>query len=183
MTTSLLAGLLRRAWKGDDAAFTTLVEATRERLFWTVKRMVGRDALADEILQEGYMALWGMEGRTAPDNPEAWLRRTCVNRALDHLRREETKLHQAGEEALENLTAAVGLEETMGVLELEEALHKAISTLPGQERAAFVMKVIEGLEYPEVSAALGVSESTVRNQVMQARRKLERALAALGIEP
>jgi RNA polymerase sigma-70 factor (ECF subfamily) len=183
MTTSLLSGFLRRAWKGDEAAFTKVVEATRERLFWTVKRMVGRDALADEILQEAYMALWSMEGGTPPDNPEAWLRRTCINRALDHLRREETKARQAGEEALENLSAPVGLEETMGVLELEAALHRAISSLPGQERAAFVMKVIEGLEYPEVSAALGVSESTVRNQVMQARRKLERALAALGIEP
>lgn len=183
MTVSILSGLLRRAHAGDDEAFVKVVEATRERLFWVVKRMVGREALAEEILQEAYMALWDMPGKSVPENPEAWLRRVCVNRALDHLRREETRSHQLGQEALDQLPAPVGLEETMGVRELEAALHRALSTLPAQEHAAFVLKVVEGLGYPEVASSLGVAESTARNQVMQARRKLERALSALGIEP
>lgn len=182
MTVTLLSGLLRRARSGDEEAFFKLVEATRERLFWALKRMVGRDALAEEFLQDGYMALWGLSAESLPDNPEAWLRRTCVNRALDYLRREETKMHQAPGEVLELLPARVGLEESMGVLELEGALHRALSGLPAQEHAAFVLKVIEGLDYPEVAVALGVTESTVRNQVMQARRKLGRSLAAMGIE-
>lgn len=182
MTASFLAGLLQAAHKGDEAAFKKLVEATRERLFWTVRRMVGREALADEILQDAYLALWSLPARSGPDNPEAWLRRTCVNRALDHLRREETKARQAAEGTLDFLPAPGGLEETMGVLELEAALHRALSTLPPQERAAFVLRVIEGLDYPQVASSLDVSESTARNQVMQARRKLEKALAALGIE-
>ena len=101
MTVSFLSGLLRRARSGDEEAFVKVVEATRERLFWTVKRMVGREALAEEILQDAYMALWDMPGEASPDNPEAWLRRVCVNRALDHLRREETRSHQLGSEALD----------------------------------------------------------------------------------
>lgn len=183
MTVSLLSGLLRRAHSGDEEAFVQLVEATRERLFWTVKRMVGREALADEILQDAYMVLWDLPGESVPENPEAWLRRVCVNRALDHLRREENRAHQIGQEALDQVPAPVSLEETMGVRELEVSLHRALSTLPAQEHAAFVLKVVEGLGYPEVASSLGVAESTARNQVMQARRKLERALSALGIEP
>lgn len=183
MTVSFLSGLLRRARSGDEEAFVKVVEATRERLFWTVKRMVGREALAEEILQDAYMALWDMPGEASPDNPEAWLRRVCVNRALDHLRREETRSHQLGSEALDQLPAPATLEDTMGVRELEAALHRALSALPAQENAAFVLKVVEGLGYPEVASNLGVAESTARNQVMQARRKLGKALAALGIEP
>ena len=183
MTVSILSGLLRRARAGDEEAFVKVVEATRERLFWTVKRMVGREALAEEILQDAYMVLWDQPSDSVPENPEAWLRRVCVNRALDHLRREETRAHQVGQEALEQLPALVSMEETMGVRELEVALHRALSTLPAQEHAAFVLKVVEGLGYPEVASSLGVAESTARNQVMQGRRKLERALSALGIEP
>ncbi len=182
MIPSFLSSLLNSARRGDEGAFRKLVEATRDRLFWTVKRMVGREALAEEILQDAYMALWSLPARSVPDNPEAWLRRACINKAVDHLRREETKARQAGEEALERLPAPGGVEETMGVAELEEALHRALGTLPGGERAAFVMRVIDGLEYSQVAAALDVSESTVRNQVMQARKKLEKALRDLGIE-
>jgi RNA polymerase sigma-70 factor, ECF subfamily len=182
MTASFLSGLLRSAKKGDEAAFAKLVEATRERLYWTVKRMVGREALAEEILQDGYLALWSLPAPALPSEPEAWLRRVCVNRALDHLRRQETKAHQAAEGALDLVPAPGGVEEAVNLGETEAALHRALSALPGQERAAFVMRAIDGLDYREVASALGVSESTVRNQVMQARRKLEKTLAALGIE-
>ena len=182
MTASFLAGLLERSRAGDDGAFEKLVEATRERLFWTVRRMVGREALAEEILQDAYVALWGLPAASSPREPEAWLRRFCVNRAIDHLRREETKRPHDGNEALERVASASGPDETLGLRELEAALHSALRVLPPQERAAFVMKLIEGLGYPEVAASLGVTESTVRNQVMQARRKVEKSLRAMGIE-
>jgi RNA polymerase sigma-70 factor, ECF subfamily len=182
MTTSLLAGLLESARKGDEDAFRKLVEATRERLFWAVRRMVGREALAEEILQDAYMALWGLPAASSPREPEAWLRRFCVNRAIDHLRREETKRPHGGNEALERVVSAQGPEEALGLRELEGALYSVLRGLPPQEHAAFVLKLVEGLDYPEVAALLGVTESTVRNQVMQARRKVGKSLLAMGIE-
>jgi RNA polymerase sigma-70 factor, ECF subfamily len=182
MTASFLAGLLGRSRRGDEEAFKKLVEATRERLFWTVRRMVGREALAEEIVQDAYVALWGLSDAASPREPEAWLRRFCVNRAIDHLRREETKRPHDGNEALERVASAQGPEEAMGLKELEGALHSALSILPHQEHAAFVLKLIEGRDYVEIAALLGVSESTVRNQVMQARRKVEKSLSAMGIE-
>lgn len=182
MTVSFLAGLLGRSRRGDEEAFRKLVEATRERLFWAVRRMVGREALAEEILQDAYSALWALPEAASPREPEAWLRRFCVNRAIDHLRREETKRPHESGDVFETVASAMGPEEAMGLKELEDALHSALRQLPSQERAAFVLKLIEGLEYREVASVLGVTESTVRNQVMQARRKVERALASMGIE-
>ncbi len=183
MTGDLLAALLRSARRGDQEAFRKLVEATRERLFWTVKRMVGREALSEEILQDAYMALWGLEDSVSPRDVTAWLRRFCVNRAIDHLRREETRrVVDDGADALEAFAGPGGPHESLGLREMEAVLARALDALPPQERASFVMKVVEDLEYPQVAAALGVSESTVRNQVMQARRKVERFLASAGIE-
>jgi RNA polymerase sigma-70 factor (ECF subfamily) len=181
MTASLLGPLLRSARRGDEEAFRKLVEATRERLFWTVKRMIGRDALAEEILQDAYVALWGLSEGSQPKEVGAWLHRFCVNRSIDHLRREETRRMADGPEALEYAAAAHGPDESLGLREMEEALAGALSGLPPQERAAFVLKLVEGLDYSEVAELMGVAESTVRNQVMQARRKIEKKLALAGV--
>ncbi|MGA9751255.1 MAG: RNA polymerase sigma factor [Acidobacteriota bacterium] len=182
MTASILAALLRSARRGSDEAFTRVVEATRDSLFWTVRRMVGRDAVAEEILQDAYAALWGLPETGLPSEPMAWLRRFCVNRAIDYLRREENRRPHEGGEFLEELPAAARPDVELGLREAEEVVARAMQALPPQERGAFVLKLVEGLEYPEVAALLGVSESTVRNQVMQARRKVQRYLQAAGIE-
>ncbi len=182
MTADLLAAWLKAARRGDEGAFTRLVEATRERLFWTVRRMVGRDAVAEEILQEAYLALWDLPGSQLPRDVGAWLRRTCVNRAIDHVRRHETRKAQEDVTEIPLASTGAGPEEVLRAAEMEEVLDRALRDLPSQERAAFVLRLIEGLEYPEAASLLGVSESTVRNQVMQARRKVERALLAAGVE-
>ena len=182
MTADLQAAWLRAARRGDEGAFARLVEATRERLFWTVRRMVGRDAVAEEILQEAYLALWDLPASQLPGDVGAWLRRTCVNRAIDHIRRHETRFAQEDAAQLDLASQAASPEETLRASELEAALAAALRVLPDQERAAFVLRLIEGMDYPEAASVLGVSESTVRNQVMQARRKVERALLAAGIE-
>ena len=181
MTASLLGPLLRSARRGDQEAFRKLVEATRERLYWTVRRMVGRDALAEEILQDAYVALWGLPTRSQPKEVGAWLHRFCVNRAIDHLRREETRRMADCPEALEYAAAGHGSDESVGLREVEEALAGALAVLPPQERAAFVLKLVEGLDYAEVAELMGVAESTIRNQVMQGRRKVEKALAQAGV--
>ena len=182
MTADLLSALLRTARKGDEEAFRRLVEATRDRLFWTVRRMVGRDALSEEILQDAYVALWGLPDASLPRDVHAWLRRFCVNRSIDHLRREETKRVVDTPDPLEFVASSADPEQSVRGIEVEEALGRALATLPAQEKAAFVLKVVEGLDYDEVSSMLGVAESTVRNQVMQARRKLEKALKSAGVE-
>jgi RNA polymerase sigma-70 factor (ECF subfamily) len=182
VTADLLPSLLRTARKGDEEAFRRLVEATRDRLFWTVRRMVGRDALSEEILQDAYMALWGLPEASLPRDVQAWLRRFCVNRSIDHLRREETKRVVDTEAPLDFVASSANPEHSVSGIEVEEAVGRALATLPSQEKAAFVLKVIEGMDYPEVSSLLGVAESTARNQVMQARRKLEKALRSAGVE-
>jgi RNA polymerase sigma-70 factor (ECF subfamily) len=183
VTASFLGGLLRLSRRGDEAAFRRLVESTRERLFWTVRRMVGRDAVSEEILQEGYLALWALPRGKTPDEPMAWLRRFCVNRAIDHLRREETRRTSDASDVIETLPGNADPESGLRAGEMEEGLREALSVLPPQERAAFVLRFIEELDYRDIAEAMGVTESTVRNQVMQARRKAEGVLRARGIEP
>ncbi len=181
MKGGMLRALLRLAFGGDPAAFDQVVEATRESLFWTVRRMTGREAIADEILQEAYLALWERGKASLPEEPEAWLRRFCINRAIDHLRREETRRVLPGPEVLEAVPVAPRAEEALWTGEVENALAAALEVLPAQERAVFLLRFVEGLDFRAVASSLGVAESTVRNQAMQARRKVQRRLEERGI--
>lgn len=183
MKGGLLRRLLRLAFGGEPEAFEELVMRTRESLFWTVRRMTGREAIAEEILQEAYLALWERGAEGLPEEPEAWLRRFCVNRAIDHLRREETRRTEGDPEDLEAIPSGSRHEGELYEREVEEAVEAGLGTLPPQERAAFLLRVVEELPYEEVARTLGVAESTARNQVMQARRKMERFLSERGIEP
>jgi len=172
MSAAELRRWLKAARKGDDEAFRRLVEATRESLYRTVRRMVGRDAIAEEILQEGYLSLWSGAGGSEPQNPEAWLRRLVVNRTLDHLRREESRRPHVPLDDLPLAASPAGSPlESLGGREAEEILRLGLAGMPPRMRIAFVLRT-EGHEYPEIAAMTGVSESTVRNQVLQARRRL-----------
>lgn len=167
---AFLARWLREAKRGDDAAFRHLVEATRNTLFWSVRRMVGRDAIAEEILQDGYMAIWSTAERV--ENPEAWLRRLVVRRAIDHLRREETKReHLDFETVAPVLPSSDDPAEKLGTLEAEARLQRALESLPPKMRGAILLRT-EGYDYDEIARMLGVTESTVRNHVFQARQRL-----------
>ncbi len=182
MTASFLGSLLKKSLRGDERAFLKLVEATRERLFWTARRMVGRDSVAEEILQDAYLGLWSQPAGKLPDDPMAWLRRFCINRAIDHLRREETKRSVDAPSAIDFAPAGTNVERGYRYQEAEEKLFQALDRLPPQERAVFILKFIEDVDYADIAEALGVAPSTARNQAMQARRKVESELKAKGIE-
>ncbi len=182
MTASFLGSLLRKSLRGDERAFLKLVEATRERLFWTVRRMVGRDSVAEEILQDAYLGLWSQPPGKSPDEPMAWLRKFCVNRAIDHLRREDTKRAVDAPAAVEFASSGPDMERSYRFREAERNLYAVLDRLPPQERAVFILKFIEDVDYSDIAEALGVAPSTARNQAMQARRKVESELRAKGIE-
>jgi RNA polymerase sigma-70 factor, ECF subfamily len=168
--TRFLSRWLEQAKRGDDDAFRRMVEATRNTLFWTIRRMVGREAIAEEILQDAYMAIWGTSERV--ENPEAWLRRTVIRRSIDHLRREETKReHLDFDEVAFSLPGSDDPAKQLGTLEAEARLQRALDSLPSKMRAAILLRM-EGYEYTEVAEMLAVTESTVRNHVFQARQRL-----------
>lgn len=181
MKGGILRSLLRLAFGGDPEAFDQVVAGTRESLFWTVRRMTGRDAIADEVLQEAYLALWERGRAGLPEEPEAWLRRFCVNRAIDHLRREETRRVLPEPDVLDACSVAPKAEQTLWTREVEDALAAALEVLPAHERAVFLLRFVEGLDFRAIASSLGVAESTVRNQAMQARRKVQRRLEERGI--
>lgn len=68
------------------------------------------------------------------------------------------------------------VEERIDRRRLQQAFLRLAGALAPRQRAAFVLREIEGQETSEIAAALGVTESTVRNHLLQARRTLRAGL-------
>jgi RNA polymerase sigma-70 factor (ECF subfamily) len=180
------AELVRRAQAGDAAAFEALVELHERRVLRTALRILGRMDLAEDAAQETLVRLYRSIQRIDPARDLApWLYRVVVNVSRDVGRRSGAGRFvplDALEEG-EGPEMRVSADEITRPLEAEaerRLVRAALATLPEKERAAVVLRDIEGLSTREVAEVLGSSEGTVRSQISTARVKIRRFVEAQG---
>lgn len=180
-----LARLVERARAGDRAAGDALVRGFAAEVYGVLFRIVGNHEDAEDLVQETFVrALTSLELYRGEGAFGAWLLRIAVHAGRDHLRRRGRapkrfaleQLAEAGRE-LEDKRAPGRPPSEADQRELTASLAAALDRLPTNLRAAVALRVLEGREYDEVAAALGIRPATARTQVMKARRLLERTLA------
>jgi RNA polymerase sigma-70 factor (ECF subfamily) len=135
---------------------------------------------AEDLVQDIYVRLSGLEQPAEIQNPMAYLYRLGSNLMLDRLRGERRTAHRDGA-WLDSQTMRVGTEEISAEPSAEAAvaarqrlalLTAAISELNPQTQRIFRMHKFEGLSHPEVAAALGISRSAVEKHMMAALKHL-----------
>jgi RNA polymerase sigma-70 factor, ECF subfamily len=164
-----LVPLLRLAKAGDAAAFEQILILHERRVLLTALRLLGRIEDAQDAAQEVFLRLHKYLRRFDDERAfSPWLYRmtvnVCRNIAARRKRDEGLSLDSAGLQA----AASPDLDEERRIVRL------AMKRLPEKERAALVLRDIEGLPTAEVARALGSSEATVRSQVSSARLKIKR---------
>src|SRR6476646_6302505 len=84
-----LVWLMAAVAKGDRTAFERLYAATRANLYGVVLRILRRQDLADEVMQETYLKIWNSAGQFDPAlaSPITWMVAIARNRAIDLVRR------------------------------------------------------------------------------------------------
>lgn len=89
LTPAELIWLLASVAKGDEAAFERLYAATRAKLFGVVLRILRRQDLAEEVVQEAYVKIWNSAGQFNPSlaSPITWMVSIARNRAIDVVRK------------------------------------------------------------------------------------------------
>ncbi|MGH8528678.1 MAG: RNA polymerase sigma factor [Nevskiales bacterium] len=159
------------------------------RIIAGLARMVRDVGLAEELAQDALVAAleqWPQGG--VPDNPGAWLMATAKHRAIDRLRR--SKLHQRkGEEltreietqlemAMPNLLSEIDDDIGDDLLRLVfTACHPVLSS---EARVALTLRLLGGLATDEIARAFLVSEPTIAQRIVRAKRTL--AEARVGFE-
>lgn len=180
--------LIRRAARGDQAAFERLVRHHERRVFGLAWRLLGNAVDAEDAGQEAFLRLYRALGSIDPDRPLApYLDRITVNVCRDlgrvRSRRRETPL-----EPDPDAPAAAVLDPAdprpdpaadAGLAEIRRLAAAALTSLPFKQRAALVLRELHGLSTREVATALGSSETSVRSHVCRARLALRERLATL----
>ena len=163
-------GVFEAARGGDLAAFELLMRQYERLVLGTALRVSGNLPDAQDVSQEVFLKLYRNLGKVAEPGLTAWLYRVTVNACHDvrRRRRPETPLEDAGP------LAAVGNdpEQAVTAAERRRAVGLSLRMLPEKERAAVVLRDLEGLSTPEVARVLGSSEATVRSQISKARVKM-----------
>ena len=97
LTPAELVWLIAAVAKGDEAAFERLYAATRAKLFGVVLRILRRQDLAEEVIQEAYVKIWNSAGQFNPAlaSPITWMASIARNRAIDVVRKKsETSIEE-----------------------------------------------------------------------------------------
>ncbi len=168
--------LVLTAVRGDELEdFEGVVRRYERQVLGTALRLLGSLPDAQDASQEVFLRLYRNRGRLEdPAECGAWLYRVTVNVCRD-LRRRRPAAEVPGELGEVAGTAADALSQ-LEESERHRALALLLRRLPEKERAAVVLRDLEGLSTREVASILGSSEATVRSQVSQGRLRLREAL-------
>jgi RNA polymerase sigma-70 factor (ECF subfamily) len=174
---ALVLAITREAdGRSREAAFDEVVRRSEARILRIAYRILGSWADAEDVAQDVFIRLH-RHGLSFPDDGSlnSWLYRVTVNRAIDRSRSVRPQ------DALTEVSSHDPSAETELLrTEQKRLLMAALGTLPPKERAAVVLREIEGISTADVAAALGSSEETVRSQVSRAIARLRKLLNKEG---
>ena len=154
------------------------------RLIAGLARVAGDVGLAEELAQDALVAAleqWPKSG--VPDNPGAWLMTTAKNRGIDRLRRLqnlERKQQELGRDlesrqVSETAAADAALDDHVGDDLLSLVFTTCHPVLSTDARVALTLRLLGGLTTTEIARSFLVSESTVAQRIVRAKRTLAEA--------
>lgn len=183
--------LLLRLRAGDESACEALFRAYRDPLWRFAYGYVRSAAIAEEVVQEVFLALWRGRGESALGGLRSWLYAAVRNQALNHLRHERlvTRLAERAETAKQEWTEGSGTESAVAMgapvpdalsqleaHELDAAIERAVAALPERRRVAMTLRWKHEMSPAEIGRVLGTSAESVRVLLTRARQDLATVL-------
>jgi RNA polymerase sigma-70 factor (ECF subfamily) len=146
--------------------FGQILERHEREIFAYSLRLTGDRDEADDLYQETFLAAFRAWPPPRRGNERAWLYKIATNKAIDRARRRRRLV------SLRDLRLAAPERDGVTLTDL----RTAVRALPAGQRAAFVLRKVEGRPYREVADALGCSEEAARARVAEAMKKLKEAV-------
>lgn len=172
--------LIAQAKLGDVEAFEQLLIRYQRQVLGTAIRLLGnvddgRDAAQEVFIRlHKYLHNFDEEKEFLP-----WLYQMTVNICRDmakkRARTNTLSLEQQQEEGkLEHIVSKHDIETEINANQERKIISEALNTLSERERAAIVLRDIQGLETKDVAQMLGTAEATIRSQISMARIKIKK---------
>ncbi|MBK1878702.1 RNA polymerase sigma factor [Pelagicoccus mobilis] len=177
--------LLDRCQKGDDRSFRALVDRHHGALFATAMGMLGSEADAESVVQDGFLRFYRnldrFEGRSSL---KTYLTRIVMNQALKQLQQRRRWYHRflSSDDEETNLPEASAEPEVRQIEteELAAGVREAVQTLKPEFRSVVVLRFLNGCSTQECADILGVPPGTVMSRLSRALDKLAPLLKELN---
>lgn len=166
--------LARRCALGDRLAFAEIFARHAASLYRYALRMLDGDhQAAEDVMQDALTKAWlQIPGFRGESSLRTWLFRLTVNECHDARRRRRPV--PVDDRLLDAMTPerAISAEAVAEERSVVEALDLALLELPWRQRAAWLLREVEGLSYDEIATALATTPTVVRGQLHRARATL-----------
>jgi RNA polymerase sigma-70 factor (ECF subfamily) len=173
-------GILRRAQRGDERAFSIIVRAYEGPVFNYVLRLVGDRVLAEDLTQEVFLRVFqGLPRFSLRCRFTTWLFQVAKNRVLDELRANERRPRSFL--ALEDVPPLEVLDAPPERAEAIDAVWRAVQDLNVDLKMALLLRDVVGLSYSEIADSLEITLATVKWRIYKAREEVQLALAREGL--
>jgi RNA polymerase sigma-70 factor (sigma-E family) len=169
----VLARVLDEVMVSEEMSYADLVAARAPALLRLAVMLTGSRVEAEDLLQVTLLKAQPHADRIATlAAPAAYLRRIMVREHLSSLR---TLRRRVRTEPMSGDDAAAPGDLAEGV-QRRDTTWRLLATLPRRQRAVLVLRFYEDLADPDIAAALGCTESTVRSNAARALAKLRTRL-------
>jgi RNA polymerase sigma-70 factor, ECF subfamily len=173
-------GVLKKAQRGDERAFSLIVRAYETPVYNYVLRLVGDRALAEDLTQEVFLRVYqGLPKFSLRCRFTTWLFQVTKNRVLDELRAVERRPRAVV--ALDDVPPLEVLDAPVERVEAMDAVWRAVNDLTVDLKMALLLRDVVGLSYTEIADSLEITLATVKWRIYKAREEVQLSLAREGI--
>jgi len=173
-------GVLRKAQRGDERAFSIIVRTYEQPVYNYILRLTGDRSLSEDLTQEVFLRVYqGLPGFSLRSRFTTWLFQVTKNRVLDELRALERRPR-----SVVNIEDAPPLEVVDAPAERSEtidAVWRAVEALNPDLKMALLLRDIVGLSYSEIAETLEITLATVKWRIYKAREEVQVALQRDGV--
>jgi RNA polymerase sigma-70 factor (ECF subfamily) len=175
--TDQLRQLLAQCSLGDRRAFETLYRSVGPRLHGIALRFMGRQDLAEEVLQESFVRIWKNASRYEAhlSAPLTWMVNITRNQAIDQLRKNRDRpLTDLEEQAL--VDESPSAHELLNTAREANALNRCLESLDGMQRQSITVAYFQGLSCSELAEHLAAPLGSVKSWIRRGMERLRRCL-------
>ncbi len=173
-------GVLRKAQRGDERAFSIIVRTYEQPVYNYVLRLTSDRSLAEDLTQEVFLRVFqGLPGFSLRSRFTTWLFQVTKNRVLDELRAIERRPRATL--ALEDIPPLEVVDAPVERSEAIDAVWRAVEALNPDLKMALLLRDVVGLSYTEIAETLEITLATVKWRIYKAREEVQLALQRDGL--
>jgi RNA polymerase sigma-70 factor, ECF subfamily len=168
--------LLALSGRGDRRAFAEIVTRHGPFALRVAARLIPDPQVAEDVVQDAMLQTWRQAGRFDPRRARfsTWLYRIVVNRCIDHCRRPRPEPLPVGFDAAD---PAAGADAAVEAAERQQAVLRALASLPVRQKAAITLVYYEGVPGSEAARILGLSTKALERLLARGRSTLRACLS------